>query len=56
MAQNVLIRLPVSLKEELAREAKTEGVSFNQYVLYLLSSRHSGKAPHQEPRHEKDRD
>ncbi len=32
-----LLRLPKSLRRELAARAKTEGVSLNQYMLYQLS-------------------
>jgi len=34
------IRLPRSLHRDLAREAELEGVSLNQYIVYLLSERH----------------
>lgn len=36
-----LMRVPRRLHADLARNAKREGVSLNQYVLYLLSARHS---------------
>jgi predicted RNase H-like HicB family nuclease len=36
-----LMRLPRRLHADLARKAKREGVSLNQYVLYLLSERNS---------------
>jgi predicted HicB family RNase H-like nuclease len=35
------MRLPRRLHADLARKAKREGVSLNQYVLYLLSERNS---------------
>lgn len=39
-----LMRLPRRLHADLARKAKREGVSLNQYVLYLLSERNSQRA------------
>lgn len=39
-----LMRLPRRLHADLARSAKREGVSLNQYVLYLLSERHGQRA------------
>lgn len=33
----ILVRLPKSLHRQLAEEAKDEGVSLNQYMLYKLS-------------------
>lgn len=38
-----LMRIPKRLHADLARAAKAEGVSLNQYVLYLLSAKHSEK-------------
>lgn len=35
------LRIPRALHADLVREAKTQGVSLNTYVLYLLSTRHS---------------
>ena len=35
-----LVRMPKSLHFRLAMQAKREGVSLNQYVTSLLSSRH----------------
>jgi antitoxin HicB len=37
----LLMRLPKRLHAELARGAKVQGVSLNQYLLYLLTERHS---------------
>jgi len=34
----VLLRMPRRLHAQLARAAKQEGVSLNQYIVYLLSS------------------
>lgn len=36
-----LMRVPKRLHSDLSRAAKREGVSLNQYVLYLLTARHS---------------
>lgn len=36
------LRMPKSLHAELVRSANREGVSVNQYVLYLLSAAQSG--------------
>lgn len=36
-----LMRVPKRLHAEMARAAKTQGVSLNQCVLYLLTARHS---------------
>ncbi|HHW13347.1 MAG TPA: type II toxin-antitoxin system HicB family antitoxin, partial [Firmicutes bacterium] len=38
------IRMPKSLHKNLANEAEREGVSLNQYVVYLLSDRHSSQS------------
>lgn len=35
-----LVRVPKRLHAELARAAKVQGISLNQYVLYLLAARH----------------
>ena len=35
------LRIPRELHTSLAREARSQGVSMNSYVLYLLSTRHS---------------
>jgi len=35
-----LMRVPKRLHSEMAKAAKAQGVSLNQYVLYLLTSRH----------------
>ncbi len=35
----LLVRLPKRLHAELARHAKLQGVSLNQYVLYLLAEK-----------------
>ncbi len=35
-----LMRVPKRLHAEMARSAKSQGVSLNQYVLYLLTERH----------------
>lgn len=35
-----LMRVPKRLHAEMVRAAKTQGVSLNQYVLYLLTERH----------------
>lgn len=35
------LRIPKSLHQELAEKAKQEGISMNQYCLYLLSHNHS---------------
>lgn len=39
-----LMRVPRHLHAELARNAKRQGVSLNQYVLYLLSARQGANA------------
>lgn len=39
-----VMRVPKRLHAELSRRAKSEGVSLNQYVLFLLSSNHSAVA------------
>lgn len=39
-----LMRVPRRLHADLARNAKREGVSLNQYVLYLLTERNSRQA------------
>lgn len=36
-----LMRVPKRLHADLARAAKREGVSLNQYVLYLLTGKHA---------------
>jgi len=36
-----LMRVPKRLHAEMTRAAKTQGVSLNQYVLYLLTERHA---------------
>ena len=38
-----LMRVPKRLHADMARAAKTQGVSLNQYVLYLLTARHAEK-------------
>jgi antitoxin HicB len=38
-----LMRLPKRLHSDLARAAKREGVSLNQYVLYLLAGKHAAE-------------
>lgn len=38
-----LMRVPKRLHAEMALAAKAQGVSLNQYVLYLLTARHSEK-------------
>lgn len=38
-----LMRVPKRLHAEMARAAKVQGVSLNQYVLYLLTARHTEK-------------
>jgi predicted RNase H-like HicB family nuclease len=38
-----LMRVPKRLHAEMARTAKAQGVSLNQYVLYLLTARHTEK-------------
>lgn len=35
-----LMRVPKRLHAEMARAAKSQGVSLNQYVLYLLTEKH----------------
>lgn len=37
------VRLPETLHKELTFEAKDEGVSLNQYVVYLLARRHEDR-------------
>ena len=39
-----IMRVPRRLHADLARSAKREGVSLNQYLLYLLTERQSGRA------------
>ena len=41
----VLLRMPRRLHAQLARAAKQEGVSLNQYVVYLLSSAPGSRMP-----------
>lgn len=36
-----LMRVPKRLHAEMAKSAKSQGVSLNQYVLYLLTERHA---------------
>jgi len=36
-----LMRVPKRLHAEMVRAAKAQGVSLNQYVLYLLTARHT---------------
>ena len=36
-----LMRVPKRLHADMAKAAKSQGVSLNQYVLYLLTERHS---------------
>src|SRR5450759_3652716 len=36
-----LMRVPKRLHAEMAKAAKAQGVSLNQYVLYLLTERHA---------------
>ena len=48
------LRLPRSLHRELARQAKREGVSMNQYCVYRLSSGLSERRTGPYPRREKD--
>ena len=38
-----LLRVPKRLHADLVRAAKTQSVSLNQYVLYLLTERHTHK-------------
>lgn len=38
--------LPKRSYADLARSAKVQGVSLNQYVLYLLTEKHSGLYQH----------
>ena len=38
-----IVRVPASLHKKLVLEAKKEGVSLNQYVVYLLTDRSSKK-------------
>ena len=40
-----LLRLPRSLHQKLARNAKKEDVSLNQYALYLLSEKNAQRHP-----------
>ena len=37
----ILLRLPKSLHEKLRRAAKRDGVSLNQYLVYLLAERNA---------------
>ncbi len=39
-----LMRVPKRLHAELAQAAKTQGVSLNQYVLYVLTKGHGERA------------
>ncbi len=36
------LRIPKSLHKDLAEESRRQGVSMNQYCVYLLSQRHNG--------------
>lgn len=38
-----LMRVPKRLHADMARAAKAQGVSLNQYVLYLLTAQHTEK-------------
>ena len=40
------LRLPKSLHKSLAEQAKSEGISMNQYCLYLLSQNHMSHRLH----------
>ncbi|MFW6216538.1 MAG: toxin-antitoxin system HicB family antitoxin [Desulfohalobiaceae bacterium] len=42
------LRLPKSLHQDLAQEAREQGISLNSYVLYLLSTRFSQEKTWQE--------
>ena len=37
-----VMRVPKELHAELSRSAKVQGVSLNQYILYLLAARNAG--------------
>lgn len=39
-----LMRIPKRLHAELARAAKAQGVSLNQYLLYVLTKGHGDRA------------
>jgi antitoxin HicB len=43
----VLLRMPRRLHAQLARAARQEGVSLNQYIVYLLSSASGSRMPEQ---------
>jgi antitoxin HicB len=43
----VLLRMPRRLHAQLAQSAKQEGVSLNQYIVYLLSSAPDSRMPEQ---------
>ena len=43
----VLLRMPRRLHAQLAQAAKCEGVSLNQYLVYLLSSAPGSRVPEQ---------
>ena len=43
----VLLRMPRRLHAQLARAARQEGVSLNQYIVYLLSSVSGSRMPEQ---------
>lgn len=34
--EQITLRLPSELKERLQREASCKGISFNQYILWLI--------------------
>lgn len=44
-----LMRVPKRLHAELARAAKKQGISLNQYVLYLLTGKHMENQSHAKP-------
>ena len=39
-----LMRVPKRLHSELAHAARTQGISLNQYILYLLTKNHTERA------------
>ena len=42
MAKQIALRVPKSLYERVVAQARAEGVSINQYIVYVLSSHVGG--------------
>jgi len=42
MREQTTIRLPSELKEQLQKEAESKGISFNDYLMWLIDKARSG--------------